>query len=239
LKPIGPRLTLAHRTPASRCPSSEARRDWYRRERRNPRRCEFGSSSQRSAQCGISWSGGRRPIRVGHIEPVGPQTRRSPSSISRAESLRAIPPGEALLDPIAFAPRLVAATAGVVNDVFDRLSLQTDKSWSGEHGADAVALDARTEWPFRDVDRAALILTSPLTGLVLIRPMAVNPRKGLGGVMIHTKNGEPLSRSGDDLFDSSGRHGARLRGTNAFGPSGRYVGPWQAIGLSIGVPIAS
>ena len=43
-------------------------------------------------------------------------------------------------------------------------------------------------------------------------------------MMIHTKNGEPLSRSGDDLFDSSGRHGARLRGTNAFGPSGRYVG---------------
>jgi hypothetical protein len=75
-------------------------------------------------------------------------------------------PGEALLDPIAFAPRLVAATAGVVNDVFDRLSLQTDKSWSGEQRADAAALDARTEWPFRDVDRAALILTSPLTGLV-------------------------------------------------------------------------
>lgn len=75
-------------------------------------------------------------------------------------------PGEALLDPIAFAPRLVAVTAGVVNDIFDRLRLQTDKAWSEEQRAQAAALDRRTEWPFRDVDRAALILTSPLTGLV-------------------------------------------------------------------------
>jgi hypothetical protein len=42
--------------------------------------------------------------------------------------------------------------------------------------------------------------------------------------MIHTKNGEPLRRSGDDLFDASGRHVARLSGIKAFGPSGRYVG---------------
>lgn len=41
---------------------------------------------------------------------------------------------------------------------------------------------------------------------------------------IYTKNGEPLSRSGDDLFDSSGKHVARLSGTKAFGPSGQYVG---------------
>jgi hypothetical protein len=75
-------------------------------------------------------------------------------------------PGEALLDPIAFAPRLVAATARVVNDVFDRLSLQTDTAWSAEQRAEAVALDERTEWPYREVDREALTLTSPVTGLV-------------------------------------------------------------------------
>jgi hypothetical protein len=43
-------------------------------------------------------------------------------------------------------------------------------------------------------------------------------------VMVYTKNGEPLSHSGDDLFDSSGKHVARLSGTKAFGPSGQYVG---------------
>ena len=41
---------------------------------------------------------------------------------------------------------------------------------------------------------------------------------------IYTKNGEPLHQSGHDLFDSSGRHVARVNGTKAFGPMGRYVG---------------
>jgi hypothetical protein len=73
-------------------------------------------------------------------------------------------PGEALLDPMEFAPRLVAMTARVVNDAFERLQLQGDDS-SSEARATAAALGRRTEWPFRDVDREALILTSPLTGL--------------------------------------------------------------------------
>jgi hypothetical protein len=42
--------------------------------------------------------------------------------------------------------------------------------------------------------------------------------------MIHTRDGEPLARGGDDLFDASGRHVARLRGAKAFGPDGRYLG---------------
>lgn len=41
---------------------------------------------------------------------------------------------------------------------------------------------------------------------------------------VYTKNGAPLSRRGDDLFDQSGRHVARLRGDKAFGLSGEYVG---------------
>jgi hypothetical protein len=42
--------------------------------------------------------------------------------------------------------------------------------------------------------------------------------------MIHTRDGEPLAHNGDDLFDASGRHVARLRGSKAFGPDGQYVG---------------
>lgn len=41
--------------------------------------------------------------------------------------------------------------------------------------------------------------------------------------MIYTKNGEPLARRGDDVFDARGRHVARLRGTKAFNTHGRYV----------------
>jgi hypothetical protein len=42
--------------------------------------------------------------------------------------------------------------------------------------------------------------------------------------MLHTRDGRPLARSGDDLFARSGRHVARFRGRLAFGPDGRYVG---------------
>jgi len=42
-------------------------------------------------------------------------------------------------------------------------------------------------------------------------------------VSLYTKNGKPLTRSGDDIFDQSGRHVARLDGDRAFGPNGRYV----------------
>ena len=42
--------------------------------------------------------------------------------------------------------------------------------------------------------------------------------------MIHTKDGRPLTRSGDDLHARSGRHVAKLRDGRAYGPDGRYVG---------------
>ena len=41
---------------------------------------------------------------------------------------------------------------------------------------------------------------------------------------IYTKEGRPLKVSGDDLIARSGKHVARLRGSKAYGPDGRYVG---------------
>jgi hypothetical protein len=41
---------------------------------------------------------------------------------------------------------------------------------------------------------------------------------------IYTKEGRPLRQSGSDLFSRSGTHVARLRGGEAFGPDGAYVG---------------
>jgi hypothetical protein len=41
---------------------------------------------------------------------------------------------------------------------------------------------------------------------------------------LYTKQGRPLSRSGNDLYSRSGRQVARFQGTKAFGPDGRYVG---------------
>jgi hypothetical protein len=41
---------------------------------------------------------------------------------------------------------------------------------------------------------------------------------------IYTKDGKPLNRSGNDLFDSSGRNVARISGDKAYSPRGRYVG---------------
>ena len=40
---------------------------------------------------------------------------------------------------------------------------------------------------------------------------------------IYTRDGEPINRSGNDLFDSSGLQVARMNGDKAFGPDGRYV----------------
>jgi hypothetical protein len=42
--------------------------------------------------------------------------------------------------------------------------------------------------------------------------------------MIYTKNGRPLTQSGNNLYSRSGRHVARLRGKKAYAPDGRYVG---------------
>lgn len=42
-------------------------------------------------------------------------------------------------------------------------------------------------------------------------------------MIIFTKNGVPINRGGDDLFDASGKQVARLQGNKAFGPSGRYI----------------
>jgi hypothetical protein len=41
---------------------------------------------------------------------------------------------------------------------------------------------------------------------------------------LHTKNGKPLTVSGDNIFDRSGRHVGRRRGDKVYGPDGRYAG---------------
>ena len=41
--------------------------------------------------------------------------------------------------------------------------------------------------------------------------------------MLYTKNGVPISQSGRDLFDASGRQVARMQGNKAYGPDGRYI----------------
>jgi hypothetical protein len=41
---------------------------------------------------------------------------------------------------------------------------------------------------------------------------------------LYTKNGRPLKRRGDDLFNSSGTHVGRIRREKVFDPSGRYAG---------------
>jgi hypothetical protein len=75
-------------------------------------------------------------------------------------------PGEALLDPMAFAPRLVASTASVINDVFRHVSLESDPRISMPRPeASATDREAIEGWPLRAADRDALILTSPVAGL--------------------------------------------------------------------------
>jgi hypothetical protein len=41
---------------------------------------------------------------------------------------------------------------------------------------------------------------------------------------LYTKNGKPLTGSGDDIFDRSGRHVGRRRGDKVYAPDGRYAG---------------
>jgi hypothetical protein len=41
---------------------------------------------------------------------------------------------------------------------------------------------------------------------------------------LYTKNGKPLSVSGDDIFDRDGRHVGRRSGDKVYGPDGRYAG---------------
>lgn len=72
-------------------------------------------------------------------------------------------------------------------------------------------------WRSRTLERTVDVDSRRVGAVALVKT------RGLGSVTIFTKNGEPLGRSGDDLFDSSGRHVARLNGTKAFGPSGRYL----------------
>ncbi|MFJ5927658.1 hypothetical protein ACIQF6_34190 [Kitasatospora sp. NPDC092948] len=40
---------------------------------------------------------------------------------------------------------------------------------------------------------------------------------------LYTRDGVPLSRRGDDVHDSSGRHVGKIQGGKVYGPSGRYV----------------
>ena len=47
--------------------------------------------------------------------------------------------------------------------------------------------------------------------------------RGVTRVIIFTKDGEPINRRDDDLFDTSGKQVARLKDDKAFGPDGRYI----------------
>ena len=42
-------------------------------------------------------------------------------------------------------------------------------------------------------------------------------------MIIYTRDGVPINRSGDDLFDASGKQVARLERDKAFAPNGSYV----------------
>lgn len=116
--------------------------------------------------CNQLAAAGEDPSQWGISNRVGPHD--TPISFvdqpGRAETRHS--PGEALLDPMSFAPKLVAATARVVNDVFERLSFETDPALSAEERRQAGAWETISDWPFRAADRDALILTSPLTGLL-------------------------------------------------------------------------
>jgi hypothetical protein len=74
-------------------------------------------------------------------------------------------PGEALLDPMAFAPRLVWLTAQTIDEVFGQLRLQDDLSLTQEDRAAILASQSGTSSPFRSSDRETLVLTSPMSGL--------------------------------------------------------------------------
>jgi hypothetical protein len=41
---------------------------------------------------------------------------------------------------------------------------------------------------------------------------------------LHTKNGRPLQRRGDDVYSRSGRHIGRIHGNKVYGPDARYAG---------------
>lgn len=41
---------------------------------------------------------------------------------------------------------------------------------------------------------------------------------------LYTKNGKPLTVSGDNIFDRDGRHVGRGRGDKLYSPDGRYAG---------------
>jgi len=41
---------------------------------------------------------------------------------------------------------------------------------------------------------------------------------------LYTENGKALSVGGDDIFDRSGGHVGRRRGTRVYAPDGRYAG---------------
>ncbi len=73
-------------------------------------------------------------------------------------------PGDALLDPIMFAVRLVARTSRIIDEFFGLIRFESDNRVP-DHLSRALG-GRETEWPFRQQDRSVLLLTSPLSGLV-------------------------------------------------------------------------
>jgi hypothetical protein len=81
----------------------------------------------------------------------------------RVETLHS--PGEALLDPMSFAPRLVWLTAQTIDEVFGKLRLQDDPSLTQQDRDAIQAVESGTPSPVRPSDRETLVLTSPMSGL--------------------------------------------------------------------------
>ena len=71
-------------------------------------------------------------------------------------------PGSALLDPMRFAPRLIASSARIIDWAFEILNLGSDPRLDDQPSLEPAHL----QWPFRPNDREVLLMTSPLSGLL-------------------------------------------------------------------------
>jgi hypothetical protein len=115
--------------------------------------------------CDQLQAAGEDPSQWGITQREGPHD--TPVSFigqpDRVETLHS--PGEALMDPMSFAPRLVWLTAQTIDEVFGKLRLQDEPTLSQ---ADRDAINASVSavrHPFPKSDRETLVLTSPMSGL--------------------------------------------------------------------------
>jgi hypothetical protein len=108
---------------------------------------------------------GARPTEWGFSDRQGPHDITVSFTDQPGRTAIRPNPGQALLDPMRFAPRLVAAVADIVDGAFGALDFPSDARFATED--QAWIRDSRSqEWPFRPADVQHLLLTSPLSGLV-------------------------------------------------------------------------